>query len=486
MTVHAGRLLRIAALATAASAGTAILAGAQIVTPDISREVEVARQVLATPQMKKAIDYVDGSDDETVQEWLSICNAYGPSFDETYRSRLLYKLFRIYGLDNVHIDDGKNVIGVRKGTGGGPTVVLNAHHDNVALLPREQPVEAFVADGRVWCPAAADDLRGTVQMLSVLRAMNAGNIQTKGDVWFTGFTAEEVNSIGSEYFVRGNYPLNLDWKKGDIMVQFHGGAGEGVTSGSNNYIHSTQLRVFTPLDWPRWRTDAVDALGPIMTRINQEIRDPRSLEIDERGSGSTVALTADILYLNMSMIQGDAILNGTADEAWVRIDLRSPVEERLWAVHRQIQKIADEVTREMGPGFSFVYEINQASGTPGIDGFDKVNNAPTKMALAAAQALYGGRPTVDPTRGCGDCVRAFMSGMPMLSFRGNVTDFGEGGRFTRESQGGLKSPTRRRTSGHDVTESAEIVSAWAGIKQGLLFAVSYAGLSESAPAPGRE
>jgi len=486
MPVFAGRLLRIAALAAAASAGIAVLAGAQIVSPDVSREVQIARQVLATPQMKKAMDYVDGSDDEMVQEWLSICNAYGPSFDETYRSRLLYKLFRIYGLDNVHIDDAKNVIGVRKGTGGGPTVVLNAHHDNVALMPREQPIEAFVADGRVWCPAAGDDLRGIVQLLSVLRAMNAGNIQTKGDVWFTGFTGEEVNSIGSEYFVRENYPLNLDWKKGDIIVQFHGGAGDGVTSGSNNYIHATQLRVFTPLDWPRWRTDAVDALAPIMARIDKELRDPRSLEIDERGTGSTVALTDSILYLNMSMIQGDAILNGTADEASVRIDLRSPFEARLWQAHRQIMKIADEVTKQMGPGFTYVYEIDQAAGTPGIEGFDKVNNAPTKMALAAAEVLYGGKATVDPTRGCGDCVRAFMSGMPMLSFRGNVTDFGEGGRFTRESQGGLKSAVRRRTSGHDVTESAEIVSAWAGIKQGLLFAVSYAGLSEAAPAPARQ
>ena len=44
-------------------------------------------------------------------------------------------------------------------------------------------IEAFVADGRIWCPAASDDLMGGTQLLSVLRAMNAGNIKTKGDVW---------------------------------------------------------------------------------------------------------------------------------------------------------------------------------------------------------------------------------------------------------------------------------------------------------------
>jgi tripeptide aminopeptidase len=473
-------------VAVCAMLALAAPAAAQIVSPDISREVQTVRQVLATPEMKQAMDYVDSSDDETVQEWLSICNAYGPSMNETYRSRLLYKLFRIYGLDNVHIDDALNVIGVRKGVGGGPTVVLNAHHDNVALWPKDQPIEAFVADGRIWCPAAGDDLRGVVQLLSVLRAMNAGNIETKGDVWFTTFTGEEESSSGAEHFVRANYPLNLDWKKGDILIQFHGGAGDGVTSGSNNYIHSTQLRIFVPLDWPRWRTDAVDALAPIMSRINEELRDPRSLQIEERGTGSTVALAGDILYLNMSMIKGNNIINGTSNQAWVRIDLRSPSEERLWQVHRRIKQIADSVTRALGPGFSYTYEINMTEGTPGIEGFDKVNNEPTKVALAAAQVLYGGTATVDPTRGCGDCVRSFMGGMPMLSFRGQVTDYGEGGRYTREHTGALQSRVRRKTSGHDVTESAPIVSVWAGIKHGLLFAVSYAGLSSAAAAPGEK
>jgi acetylornithine deacetylase/succinyl-diaminopimelate desuccinylase-like protein len=479
--------LRTAGLTATATCIAATLAGAQIVAPDYSREVQTVRQSLASPQVKRAMDYVDQSDDETVQEWLSVCNAYGPQGDETYRSRLLYKLFRIYGLENVHIDDARNVVGVRKGTGGGPAVVLNAHHDNVALWPKDQPIEAFVADGRVWCPAAGDDIRGVVQMLSVIRAMNAGNIQTKGDVWFTAFAGEEVLSPGAEHFVRANYPLNLDWKKGDIMVQFHGGAGGGVSSGSNNYIHVTQLRIFTPLDFPRWRTDAVDALGPLISRINKEIRDPRSLQIDERGSDLSAPLVDDILYMNMSMVQGDAIINGTADEATIRFDLRSPKEERLFAVHRRIQKIAEEVTREMGPGFTYSYQINAAAGTPGMADFDKVNNAPARMALAAAQVLYGGTPAVDPTRGCGDCVRSYMGGMPMLSFRGNVTDYGEGGRFTHENTGGLKSQVRRKTAGHDVTESAEIVSVWAGIKHGLLFAVSYAGLAAptASPVPAR-
>lgn len=456
-----------------ASLAFASLGRAQVTTADLSKELQTARQVLNAPEMQAALQYVDNSDSETVREWLSICNAYGSQGEEIYRSRLIYKLFRIYGLEDVHIDDARNVIGIRRGVGGGPTVVLNAHHDNVALWPKEQPIEAFVADGRVWCPAASDDLMGVTQLLSVLRAMNAGNITTKGDVWFVTFTGEEVGSPGAEQFVRANYPHNIDWRRGDILAQFHGGAGEGVSTGSEGYIHFSQLRVFVPVDYGRWRTDAVDALGPMITRINQEVRDPRGSQAGRETDGGP-----DLLQLNMPMVEGNAIHNGNSNEAWIRFDLRAGTEERLLRADSAIRRIAGEVVKQMGPGYSYLYEVNMKLGAKGVDGWDKANNAAARMAAAASQALYGTSPVIDPADGCGDCRRAYMGGMPAMSFRGGVVDAGEAGRFEAQpGRGGLKSQVRRKTSGHDVTESAEIVRIWAGIKQGLLFATAYAGLS---------
>jgi tripeptide aminopeptidase len=454
---------------------------------NVTQEATIARSVLQSPQMQRAMAYVDASDSETIQEWKSICNAYAPSApqsqmsqrgygDEINRSRLLYKLFRIYGLEDVHIDDALNVIGIRRGTGGGPTVVLNAHHDNVALWPSNQPIEAFVADGRMWCPAAGDDIMGVVQMLTVLRALNAGKVTTKGDIWFVGFTGEESGSPGAEEFVRENYPLNLDWRKGDILVQFHGGGGEGITTGSSPYIQMSKLRVFVPLDFDRWRTDAVDALAPIIDRVNKELRDPRSTQVSEYETGQG-ELTSDLLYLNTPMIQGNVIPNGTTSEATVRFDLRSPSDERLYKADRDIMRIAADVTRQMGPGFTYQYEVTMKLGAPGIPGWNKLDNPPARMAAAATQVLYGTRAIIDSTRGCGDCRRAYMEGMPAFSLRGNVIDYGEGGKFnTHPGPQRLVSETRLKTSGHDVTESAEIDRVWSGVKHGLLFAVAYAGL----------
>ena len=452
--------------------------------PDLTEELRVARQTLSSPQVQRAFEYVEGSESETVQEWLSLCNAYGPSGEEIRRSRLLFKLFRIYGLENVHIDDALNVIGVRPGVGEGPTVVLNAHHDNVSLWPADQPVEAFVADGRVWCPAAGDDLMGITQMLTVLRALNAANIETRGDLWFVALTGEEAPigpvhadaSRGSEQLVRANVPHNLDWRRGDILVQFHGRGGEGVNTGSTPVRNRTQLRVFVSFERDRWAPHAVDALGRIIGRIGPEVRDPRSTRVAfERTTEEP--LPPDVLFMNMGMIWANEIISRPASEAWIRFDMRADREVRLLQAHEAIRRIAEEELAAMGDEFSYVYEINSKNGIEGgIEGWDMVDNPPARMAAAAAQALYGTTPVINASTGCGDCVRAYLTGMPAFSFTGNVTDFG-GGRFEVGRGSALESAVRRRTVSHDVTESAEIVRLWSGIKQGLLFAVAYVGMA---------
>ena len=466
---------------------TVAAAAAQESLPDLSRELQVARQMMATEQVRNALAYIERSRDETVQEWLSLCNAYGPSGDEIYRSRLIYKLFRIYGLDQVRIDHLRNVVGVRRGVGTAPKVVLNAHHDAVALWPKEQPIEAFVADNRMWCPSGGDDLGGVIQLLTVLRALNAANIQTQGDVWFTTFTGEEpareYASPGSGFFVVSNYPHNIDWRKGDIIVQFHGGGGGGVSTGSTPARHRTMLRVFVPVQTNRWGPHAIDALGPILTRLTA-LRDPRAAAAGPGEGGDRGPFSSDsaVLFMNFPLVEASEIVNAPAREVRIRFDLRSESETRLQHTHRDIQQIAEQVTRQLGPQYSYVYEINNKNGVGldvsqhAIEGWDKVNNAPARALAAAAQALYGGQPEIAWRDGCGDCVRAYREGMPMFSFRGGVVDRG-GGRIERTGSTPLRSEVRRVSTGHDVTESIDIDRIWAGVKHALLFTASYAGVA---------
>jgi len=471
--VAAGAILAAAAVAGPAPAQEA---GTQVLK--VPQEEAVARTVLGSAPLRKALAYVNASDDETVAEWLSLCNAHGPSGDEIFRARHIWKLLRMYGLENVHIDDRNNVIGIRRGTGGGPTVVLNAHFDNNSHgWPKEQPIQAFVADGRVWCPAAGDDLMGTTQVLTILRAMNAGNVQTKGDVWFVFFTGEEPlkdnASMGAELFVISNTPHNIDYKRGDILMQLHGGGGMGVSTGSIEVRHRAQLRIFVPVERSEWDVHTVDAMGPILARISKEVRDPRAASTNRTAAGRA----KDVVMFNMAQIEAGKTLNQTATEASVRFNMHALTEDLLWQVHDKIQKIAREECVRIG--CTVHYSINSKNGLEGgIPGFDNVNNPAARMAIAASNVLYGTEGAVNPIGGCGDCVRAYRNGMPAFSLRGTVLDHGDG-RVDRNPPRGekLESAVRRQTRNHDPTASAPIENVWAATKHGLLFATAYAGLA---------
>jgi acetylornithine deacetylase/succinyl-diaminopimelate desuccinylase-like protein len=468
-------------------------ARAQLQAVDVSPELAIVRRAMATPQLTGALAYVESMQKEPgdlVEEWIGLCEAYGPSGDEIYRARHIKTMFQIYGLENVHIDAAGNVVGIRPGVGGRPAAILTAHQDVVALWDKDQPIHAYVADGRMWCPGAGDDLIGVIQMLGAIRAMNAANLVTQGDIWFVAFTGEETTLRGGQQFARGNYPHNLDYRRGDAAIELHGQGGSGVQTGSQPMIVHGQLYVFTPFERQipgepgadrRWRPSAVDAMARMITRFRAEVSDKRP----DCQRCDNMSEAADF-YMNMAMVEGMPIRNAPGSEASMHFDLRGPTTARMQQAHAQIQRIAREVCAEF-EGCRFTYEVNEMLGRESeLPGFDKVNNAGARYAAAAGQALYGGTPTIDPTRGCGDCQGMFMQGAPLMSFRGRVIDYG-GGRFEHTARydqyGGLESPVRRRTSGHHTTQSEAVVSLWAPMKHALVWATSYAGIAPAGSTP---
>jgi hypothetical protein len=154
----------------------------------------------------------------------------------------------------------------------------------------------------------------------------------------------------------------------------------------------------------------------------------------------------------------------------------------LRRLFEQVKQIAEECCDELGTrGFpphnykercGYLFDINEVYGRDWannpIDGWDPVDNRPARMVAAAGNALYGFPPSIDGARGCGDCTNMYKMGLPAMSFRGSVVDYGNG-RIERGLPGGRK-------GGHDVTESQVVPVIWAGIKHGLVFAVSYAGM----------
>jgi len=88
-----------------------------------------------------------------------------------------------------------NTVGIARGSGGGKTLLLNAHLDTVGVAGMERPFEPAVEDGRLHGRGSYDMKAGLAAiMLAGADAVRAG---LAGDVIVTAVCDEEVASIGT-------------------------------------------------------------------------------------------------------------------------------------------------------------------------------------------------------------------------------------------------------------------------------------------------
>jgi acetylornithine deacetylase len=88
-----------------------------------------------------------------------------------------------------------NAVGIARGSGGGKTLLLNAHTDTVGVAGMERPFEPEVEEGRMGGRGSYDMKAGLAAiMLAGADAVRAG---LRGDVVVTAVCDEEVASIGT-------------------------------------------------------------------------------------------------------------------------------------------------------------------------------------------------------------------------------------------------------------------------------------------------
>ena len=95
-----------------------------------------------------------------------------------------------------------NVIGVLKGTGGGRSLLLNAHMDTVGFEGMEAPLSGEVRDGRVYGRGSQDMKGSLASMMAAVKALIDSGKRLAGDVILTAVSDEEYASIGSEDVVK--------------------------------------------------------------------------------------------------------------------------------------------------------------------------------------------------------------------------------------------------------------------------------------------
>ncbi|HYJ81101.1 MAG TPA: M20/M25/M40 family metallo-hydrolase [Longimicrobiaceae bacterium] len=89
-----------------------------------------------------------------------------------------------------------SVLGRLPGTGGGPSLMLYAHHDTVGVEGMDDPFSGEARDGRVYGRGAFDMKAGLAACLAAVEALRRGGTRLRGDLLIASVADEEVASIG--------------------------------------------------------------------------------------------------------------------------------------------------------------------------------------------------------------------------------------------------------------------------------------------------
>jgi acetylornithine deacetylase len=96
-----------------------------------------------------------------------------------------------------------NTVGLLPGSGGGKSLLLNAHMDTVGVEGMTiDPFGGELKDGRVYGRGAQDMKGSLAAMIAAARAIQDAGVQLRGDLLITAVADEEHSSMGTEALVR--------------------------------------------------------------------------------------------------------------------------------------------------------------------------------------------------------------------------------------------------------------------------------------------
>ena len=392
--------------------------------PQSASYLEQVKVIQDDARVKAATDYIDKNNEGILREWITITEINAPSKHEQERAKYIESLLKKSKLD-IRYDSAGNLIATRKGTGGGPVTVFDAHMDTVF-----QPglkIKATVRDGRVYAPGIGDDTRNIEALLATIRALDAARIKTKGDLVFLFTTDEEAGMTGAKQFTKDNKG------KVDYYIALDGGY-EGFTYagiGINWYRH----HFIGPGGHTRSRTPPYSASLPLARAI------ARIYELKVPANPSS--------NLNIGMLGGSEVPNAKASDAWFSLDLRSTSNEVMADLEKKVAAILDEEAKRAGMTVKTeVISTSPAAVLPGNRDSHLV-----KMAEAVHRAM-GFDPPIG-NAGSNNSSAALLQGITSISTgAGPCSD------------------------SHALTENCEIEPLYKGIKKILLLEIALAGLAK--------
>jgi acetylornithine deacetylase/succinyl-diaminopimelate desuccinylase-like protein len=344
--------------------------------------LEEMRALMQREDVARAAASVDRDREAIVTQWRAITEIPAPSGHEAQRADYVEALLKQYGLTDVHRDAAGNVMGTRKGTGGGKHVVFDAHLDTVFALGTN--VTTRIEGGKIYAPGIGDDTRNVAALLAMIRAMNDAGLQTKGDLTFVFTVEEETNFRGADQFLADHRG------KIDRYVALDGGYTNFTYGGTGIYWH--RYHILGAGGHTRSDTPPYSATLPLARAI-------------QRIYALNVVPPS---YINIGMLGGADVFNAKAADAWLSVDLRSTIQTELKRLDEVIQKIVAEEAARVGMTTKRdVVSIEEVASLPGH------RNSPMVAIAEGVYRAYGFDPEITDTA-ANHTSAALRAGVPAI------------------------------------------------------------------------
>ncbi len=275
-----------------------------------------------------------------------------------------------------------NVVGIARGSGGGRSLMLNAHMDTVGVAGMDDPFGGRIEQGRVH-GRGAYDMKGSLAAC-MLAGARAARLGLRGDVVVTAVSDEEVASVGTEAIARlyrADAAIVTEPTEERLALAHRGFAGF-IIDVAGRAAHGSR---------PDLGIDAIALMGGVLVRLR---------ELDERlraGPGHALLGTGS---LHASLIEGGQeyssypascrltgerrTIPGETDDL-----VRSEIEALLGELHGSCEVTMTRPPFETAPDAEVADLVARHAGAPEIVGVPFWADSALLQAAGIPTVLYG-------------------------------------------------------------------------------------------------
>ncbi len=221
-----------------------------------------------------------------------------------------------------------NVILIARGSGGGRSLMLNAHTDTVGVEGMDAPFRPAIRDGRMYGRGAYDMKSGLAACMLALKA--ARDMDLAGDVMLSAVVDEECRSIGAEALLAewGR------WRADAVVIAEPTELEISIAHRGFVWLEIETLGLAAHGSRPHLGVDAIAKMGKALVALEAHDRQLRATPThDLLGSGS----------LHASIISGGEEMSMIPARCKLLLERRTLPGETRASVEAEAQAILDEI-----------------------------------------------------------------------------------------------------------------------------------------------